>query len=115
MFTSETIEHEDVAKSDCILAFFEPLMPISSALVMSSFRAKSISNLLGGDIVVIYSRGPIAKVKVGVLLNQGPSLEPKCKYVGGFGFIECIVHNMPSGDKGAWDVKHVKEFASRSL
>jgi hypothetical protein len=71
-----------------------------------SFRAEPISNLRGGDTIVVYHGGPIARVKAGVRLNHGPSLKPKRSCVGGLGFIECIVHNMPSGDKVVWDVKH---------
>lgn len=112
------MEHGGEVRSDSTWALLEPLMPIFFALlllVLLSFRAKPITNLRGGDIVVVHQGGPIARVKVGSFLNHGLSLEPKRNSVGGLGFIECIVHNIPSYNKGAWDVKHFKKFASMSL
>jgi hypothetical protein len=112
------MKHGDVVSSDFTWALLEPLMPTTSAslpLVLLYFCAEPISNLGGGDIVVVHLGGPIARVKFGVRLNQGHLLEPKRSSMGGLGFIECIVYNISSGDKGVWDVKHFNEYASKLL
>lgn len=50
------------------------------------------------------------RVIAGVFANQGPSLEPMGSSVRVYDFAKCIVHNMPSEDKGIKDVKNFKGF-----
>ena len=114
--TSTRIEHGGVVGSDSTRTILEPLMPMSSALlplVLSLSCAKFISNIRGGDTVVINPGGPIARVNAGVLLNQGLEPEPLRSSVGWLGFIDCIVYNRPSCDRDAGDVKHFKGFSSK--
>ena len=75
-------------ESDSTRVLLKPLMSMSSAsftLVLPLSRAMFISSLRGGDTVVVDPGGPIARITAGVLLNQGPLLEPLHKFVKGLG------------------------------
>ena len=109
--TFETTEHGDVGGSDLNKTHLEPLMFMSSAsfpLVLSLeieelSWAEPISNLRGGDTVVLDPTGPMVRVNARVLPNQYPSLDPLRIFIRVLGFKGYLMHSIP-----LWDWK--REF-----